>query len=819
MATKRFRIAFSFAGEKRDFVRKVAELLASRFGRDKILYDKFHEAEFSRSDLAFHLPDLYEKESDLIVAVICPDYDKKLWCGLEWNAIFGLLKKGLVDLVMLTRFNHAEAKGLRGLAGYTDLDHLNEKQACELILQRLAINEGLAQNIYAAPTTKKRKQPKQKNPANVNLTTETNARHTIPNNLPVLPHFFGRAEELKKIAGALLPKARTWGVLIDGPGGMGKTSLAIRAAELAPPGEFQRILFLSAKEREMTADGEKRLDGYILQGYLAMLNEIASLLKQPKLAKSTEQDRPRLILDALSGTHTLLILDNLESLTPEHRDQLFTFLSHLPPGCKAIVTSRRRTDIDARIIRLEKLDRDAALAYLAELAVDRPHLQKATLEQRESIYTETGGNPLVIRWIAGQLGRGKCRTVSTALNFLRNAPTGNNPLEYIFGDLLDTLTIEETKVLCSLSHLPGLSEIKYIADISGLSFTATTITLEELTDRSLVIASPTDELYILTPLVADYLRRARPESVAETACRLENRAFDLITENGWENHERFIILETAWPMLAASIPLFLSGKNNRLQEICAALFRFMDFTGRWDEMLSLCQQAEKKAVAENDYQSAGWRAYHAGTIHSNRAEAEPTLTCALRAEKHWTEINAGMREQAIAIGLRGLGNRLKKDYPAAITAYREALTLDKNLSPESEDVAIDLNALAEVERISGDIVSAERDYREALRVAISARYDEGVAGFSSDLADLALDSRKWAEAEALARKALPLVEKVGRLELIAANCSRLAKALSQQGKFTEALPHARRSVQLFKQLNSPGLEYAKALLTECESQH
>jgi hypothetical protein len=50
MAGRRFRIAFSFAGEKRDFVAQVAALLAARFTQDKILYDKFHEAEFRRMD-------------------------------------------------------------------------------------------------------------------------------------------------------------------------------------------------------------------------------------------------------------------------------------------------------------------------------------------------------------------------------------------------------------------------------------------------------------------------------------------------------------------------------------------------------------------------------------------------------------------------------------------------------------------------------------------------------------------------------------------------------------------------------------------------
>lgn len=148
MGDKRFRIAFSFAGEKRDFVADIAAILAKQFGQDAILYDKFHSAEFSRSDLAFYLPDLYETRADLVVVVFCPDYENKEWCGLEWNAIFGLLKARKAGGVMLTRFQQIEGKGLRGLAGYTDLDNLTPQQAADLILERLAINKGLAEDHY-----------------------------------------------------------------------------------------------------------------------------------------------------------------------------------------------------------------------------------------------------------------------------------------------------------------------------------------------------------------------------------------------------------------------------------------------------------------------------------------------------------------------------------------------------------------------------------------------------------------------------------------------------------------------------------------------
>ncbi|MGH8585642.1 MAG: hypothetical protein ACREWE_05485 [Gammaproteobacteria bacterium] len=87
------RIAFSFAWEKRDYVAQVAALLAKRFGEAAILYDKYHEAEFARRNLGIYLPELYHKQSDLVVVVGCPDYDVKQWTGLEWAAIHDLLSK------------------------------------------------------------------------------------------------------------------------------------------------------------------------------------------------------------------------------------------------------------------------------------------------------------------------------------------------------------------------------------------------------------------------------------------------------------------------------------------------------------------------------------------------------------------------------------------------------------------------------------------------------------------------------------------------------------------------------------------------------
>ena len=833
MSTKRFRIAFSFAGEKRDFVAKVAAPLAARFGSDKILYDKYHEAEFARRDLGIYLPELYHKNSDLVVVVVCPAYDEKEWTGLEWTAIHDLLKHREDNEVMLCRFEHAEVAGLYSTAGFIELDEKTPEEAAALILERLALNEGKPKNHYGTDST----------------TSARPARTTIPNNLPRLQSFFGRAEELKQITDALDPESRTWGALIDGPGGMGKTSLAVRAAYDCEPDQFQRIIFVSVKDREMDEDGERTLGNLLVPGFLEMLNEIARELGQPDIAKSAEDQRIRLLLDALRPVQALLILDNLESIPKSDRDQLFNFVKRLPQGCKAILTSRRRIGSGSELVQLDILDQDAALATLAELAEHNRLLAKTSEAERGTLWKQTGGNPLLLRWVAGQLGRGSCRTFTDALHFLSTCPPENDPLEFIFGDLADEFTDLETKILCALSYFTLPVSVKHIAVVANplsdderevvefefetvdensksetkvegegpqqrLSDAEVETALDSLANRSLVVPDQEEKQYALVPMVAEFLRKHRPEVVRETGSRLEQRAYALIVENGYQKHARFSVLDAAWPTVAPALPLFLAGPNPRLQSVCDALSNFLNFTGRWDERLLLNQQAEARAVAAGDRNYAGWRSYDAGVIYDQRRQADAVVTCADRAAEHWETAKAGARERAAAISLRGKGHQLKYNHEAALAAFREALDLDRSLSAESVDVAIDLNDVAYAEHYSGDLTSAERDYREALQVARAVSYAEGVASYTGNVAALAMDRKDWPKAETLLREALPLSEKVGRQELIAADCYRLAKSLLRQRKFDEALPHAHRAVELYEKLASHELAGAEAILQE-----
>ena len=352
--------------------------------------------------------------------------------------------------------------------------------------------------------------------------------------LPTQPYFFGRADELKIIASALSPDSRTWGALIDGPGGIGKTALAIKAAHDAPAELFERKIFITAKVRELTAEGEAKLTDFTRPTYLAMLDELGKELGADGLEKLAPDERPNELRLALAGKKALIIFDNLETLPEEERTRLFQFLSRLPEGNKAIVTSRRRTDVDARIVRLDRLARDEALQLIAELAAKYPRLARASQKEREDLYEITQGNPLFIRWIAGQLGRegSQCRTIAEACAFIDKAPKGNDPLEYIFGDLLETFTADETKVLAALTYFSLPAKLKWIADMTDLPERAAETALEDLTDRSILTSDLSAQTYFLPPLTAKFIRTRRPEAVTQTGDALTDRAYALALQYG-----------------------------------------------------------------------------------------------------------------------------------------------------------------------------------------------------------------------------------------------------------------------------------------------
>jgi hypothetical protein len=137
---RRFRIALSYPGERRKFVGRVAQHLAKSIGRERVLYDKYHEAEFARPDLDVHLQRLYHGKSDLIVVFLCAEYSRKKWCGLEWRAIRDLVESRRAPAVMLFRFDNATIPGVYPTDGCVWIRRRKAKEIGDLILIRMHLN-------------------------------------------------------------------------------------------------------------------------------------------------------------------------------------------------------------------------------------------------------------------------------------------------------------------------------------------------------------------------------------------------------------------------------------------------------------------------------------------------------------------------------------------------------------------------------------------------------------------------------------------------------------------------------------------------------
>lgn len=642
-------------------------------------------------------------------------------------------------------------------------------------------------------------------------------------NLPPPAPFFGRVDALEKIARWLDPSDRSWGVHIDGPGGIGKSALALEAAHRAPAERYPLKLWVTAKTRALEFDGERKLEGRHPGDFTAILDAFARALDRDDLPRLTPEDRPAALHKALAAHRALLVVDNLESLAPAERRRVLDWLNRLPQSCRALVTSRRRDDsLAGHALQVDKLDRAAADQLLTALGERQPPVARLNADERERLYNETGGNPLLLTWIAAQLGRttGRCRTLDDAVARLHDAhhrahEVGNDPLAYVFGDLVESFTPDETKALAALAHFTRPAPVVWLLPMTGLSPRAAETALDGLRDRALLVEDEAAGTWRLPPLAAGYLRRARPEAVGQAGTRLADEVYALVQENGRDHHDRFPVLDAAWPRVEAALQVLLTGDNPRLQAVCSALRIFFDFTGRWDERLALCEAAEARAVAAGDPYSAGWRAFDVGWCHFLRGQAAPLLAAAERAADHWRAAGDPARERAMAIRLRALGRQLAGEHAAALAAYEEVLALHRARDPVSDDVAVALHDVGIILRRLGRYDEAEAHYQEALTLARRLDDAGGVATYTNNLAELAVARGRPAEAEALAQKALTLAEPLGRRELIADCCTHLARALAAQGRGAEGRPYAERAVNIRAALRSPHLPLAQAALAAC----
>jgi tetratricopeptide (TPR) repeat protein len=651
----------------------------------------------------------------------------------------------------------------------------------------------------------------------------------IPNNLPRRAPFFGRDKDMDVALRALSPEDLTWGVLVDGIGGIGKSALAVEAAyRCKEKGRFDAFIFVSAKQnildphriRERTPVA-RTLDEFF--------NETARVLGQTGIPRLADVGKRRALLDALRVTRALLVYDNLETLTKEEQEAMADFLRELPQGCKAITTSRRRGGEGGEWLRLEQLEWEAARAIIEnEIARDARlanKLQGAAEARWQELYDETKGSPLALVHTLGLMRVRAALSFGSALDLLRSNRDPNLQ-NFIFEEARRELTDNDEAGLRALSFFVPSAPFEAWMEVAKLSQSALETTIDRLSDLSLVDVLSGEERFALHPLTRNFARDQLLSDVQiahDTGMRFATYWVTYSQRFGGESYKSYNRLEAEWANLNAAaewlwqLAALKSGQvddrgaalilNDFANALCGAAGPLF-FIGRWDDVVQLSSRGYELMRAVSSWKEAGWKAYQVAWIHSNRANTGDATRWANICSEAWVH-GGNKHEQAVGMRMRGQIAEQCLDRGSAKRLYQDALAIWRDLKSDN-DIATVLNDLGNLERGQHD--EAELYFRQALALAEKRDMKEAQAYISGNLGLLALDRKRWVEAREWYEKELPFGREVGRLDLIADAKYGLARVHEEEGRRDLALPLAQEALVIDEKLHSRTLPWTRELV-------
>lgn len=322
------------------------------------------------------------------------------------------------------------------------------------------------------------------------------SRHNLP---PFATPFIGRQQELADLEAQLLnPHYRL--LTITGPGGVGKTRLALEAARrLIPTGHFLNGLrFVTLAQ----SDAPTRIPGLIAAELGLSFHGQAS--PEAQLAA------------ALAGEEMLLVLDNLEHLMEGEAGEatavLLAQLLAVAPLLTLLVTSRQRLYLQEEwLFDVKGLDLPKAASSMADAAsadAVQLFLQMARRVQREFEPNEADmaaivvicraldGLPLAIELAAAWLRQLSCPAIAARLtgesgqdlltSSLRNVPPRHRSMTAVFDHSWALLNRDEQTIFARLSQFRSGFTVAAATAVTQ----ATPAILHSLLDQSLLRLKP-----------------------------------------------------------------------------------------------------------------------------------------------------------------------------------------------------------------------------------------------------------------------------------------------------------------------------------------
>ncbi|WP_051451085.1 AfsR/SARP family transcriptional regulator [Actinospica robiniae] len=606
---------------------------------------------------------------------------------------------------------------------------------------------------------------------------------------------------------------------INGMGGIGKTTLAIRAAhrlaECFPDGQ----LFIDLQGHSVDLDPVSPQDAldYLLR----------SLGVEPVAIPQEMQERAAFYRSRLAGTKTLLVLDNARSAAQVRP------LIPAGPGCLVVVTSRTQlTGLDdAEFLSLDALPPDEAVALLSSAA------GPGRVDERDPAAAELtefcGRLPLAIRIIGARLRHRPKLCAETLLAALHSdsdplalLKDGDRDITRVFASSLGVLPESERRLFARLGVIPGPDfDVYAAAALEEIDLGEAERRLESLLDHSLLIQHK-EGRFRLHDLLRTYARVQAAECEAEQNEAARNRLLSYYLETaasaralwfGRPGGPRPLPRHVAGSEDMADAKAWFDAERENLLAIfvqdtleakqklklVADLIPYLRASGPWDQAIVLLVEAVDVARALHDLGEEARALRLLGHIYAERGMISDALPCLERAVALSRESGDRLGE---AHALKTLGWAFGgRETRRALSYAQQAAQVLRGFGPTDEADAINLLAVLSNQngRFEESVALAEQ-LRDLAR-AINSRLYEANALFHLSHAKYALE--EFDEVEPILLRAREISQESRRGA--AGIEQELGRLRMRRGRFAEAVEYLERAATVFVELGyAIGMAYS-----------
>jgi len=330
---------------------------------------------------------------------------------------------------------------------------------------------------------------------------------------PTYTRLFGIDTMLAEARAQLESPDGPWLLALEGMGGIGKPTLAdALGRQLAPTPRFTEIAWVSARTRLFHLTGEIGVtpDAPVLTPH-DLVDRLVEQLGLHSLKRQSDREKFLGMKDYFKAQPCLVALDNLETLA-DYRALLPQLREWVRPS-KLLLTTRHslRGESGVYILPITGLTPEDTLAFIRYEATAQGlgELAQAPDDALQAIHTLTGGNPLALKLVLGQV---HTFPLPAILARFKAAEGGGAAalFDFIYQDAWERLDAPGRTVLQALLLVPeGGGDLAQIAAVASLSPGEAADCLQRLALYSLV--EITGDLhtrrYGLHPLTQSFVER------------------------------------------------------------------------------------------------------------------------------------------------------------------------------------------------------------------------------------------------------------------------------------------------------------------------